>query len=259
MIVPNLTGGLGNQMFMVAATYSKSLDLKCSMAINYNLPHYAMQGSPPTIYKNEIYKNIPETNYIPKNVYKEPDWAYSPLPNETDLLVNGYLQSGKHFEHNWEKVKSLFFFSEQTKNKIKNFLNRFTKKTIGVHVRLGDYLKPDCLNIHFLCQPDYFKTALKLFNLNNYEIIICTDTPSLINQFINFENVHIMENNNEIEDLYLLSQCDNIIMSNSTFSWWGNFLGKSKEKICAPNKWFGQGGPPNYKDIYQNNWIQIPV
>jgi hypothetical protein len=259
MLVPALRGGLGNQMFTIAATYSKSLDLKCNMAINYNLSHYVMQGNPPAIYKNEIYKNIPETDYIPKKTYVETDWAYSPIPDETDLLIEGYLQSSKHFESHTKQIQNLFFFSEQTKIKIENFLKKFTKKTIGIHIRLGDYLKPDCLNIHFLCQPNYFETALKLFDLNNYEIIICTDTPSSIKQFINLKNIHIMENNNEIEDLYLLSQCDNIIMSNSTFSWWGSFLGKTKEKTCAPNRWFGPGGPPNYKDIYQDNWIQIPV
>jgi hypothetical protein len=259
MLVPALRGGLGNQMFTIAATYSKSLDLNCEMAINYSLPHYAMQGNSPLVYKKEFYKNIPETDYIPKKVYAEPDWAYTPLPNETDLLVEGYLQSSKHFEHHAEQIRNLFYFSDETKNKIKTFLQKIIKKTIGVHIRLGDYLKPECQIIHFLCKPDYYRTALNFFDLNDYEIIVCTDTPFLINQFINFENVHIMENNNEIEDLYLLSQCDNIVMSNSTFSWWSAFLGKQKEKICAPSRWFGPGGPPNYKDIYQENWTLISV
>ena len=31
--------------------------------------------------------------------------------------------------------------------------------------------------------------------------------------------------------MYSLTQCDNVIMSNSSFSWWGAWLGKDKKKL----------------------------
>ena len=44
------------------------------------------------------------------------------------------------------------------------------------------------------------------------------------------KNLTNLENDNELEDLYSLSQCDSVIMSNSSFSWWGAFLGEKKKK-----------------------------
>ena len=39
MIVPHLKGGLGNQLFQIAASYAHSLDVNDEFGINYNLPH----------------------------------------------------------------------------------------------------------------------------------------------------------------------------------------------------------------------------
>ena len=42
-----------------------------------------------------------------------------------------------------------------------------------------------------------------------------------------------MNNTNEVEDLYCLTQCDDIIMSNSSFSWWGAWLGKKRKNYFS--------------------------
>ena len=56
-----------------------------------------------------------------------------------------------------------------------------------------------------------------------------------------------------------MSFCKNHIIANSTFSWWGAYLNKNKnKKILYPNKWFG----PAYSewitdDIFPEDWICI--
>ena len=43
----------------------------------------------------------------------------------------------------------------------------------------------------------------------------------------------IFPNDDEVFEMYLMSMCDEVIMANSSFSWWGSYLGKEK-KTFAP-------------------------
>ena len=54
--------------------------------------------------------------------------------------------------------------------------------------------------------------------------------------------------------------CHNFIISNSSFSWWGAYLSRRKNKIViSPETWFGPEGPKIWDDIYANGWIILPT
>ena len=55
-----------------------------------------------------------------------------------------------------------------------------------------------------------------------------------------------------------MKACNHFIISNSSLSWWAQFLGECKEKtVLAPSKWlnFGHEGDR----LYQDNWELIEV
>ena len=53
-----------------------------------------------------------------------------------------------------------------------------------------------------------------------------------------------------------MSMCDDFIIANSTFSWWGAWLG-NRGKVIAPKKWFGENLNHDTKDLYCPDWILI--
>ena len=86
-------------------------------------------------------------------------------------------------------------------------------------------------------------------------IFVTDDIEAVKNEF-NGDFIHI-ETKDEIEDLFLLTQGKYFIGCNSTFSWWGSFLGNQNLKIF-PKKWFNKGGEMlESTDIYRDDLLCI--
>ncbi len=76
----------------------------------------------------------------------------------------------------------------------------------------------------------------------------------------NIKRDNIVYNYSElIHDMCLISQCDDHIIANSTFSWWGSWLGSDKnKKIISPSVWYGERyNHWDTKDLYCENFIKI--
>ena len=109
----------------------------------------------------------------------------------------------------------------------------------------------------------YIDSFNKIKNINKYKIIYFTDTgqkwikDSLLPLY---NNSILASENSHDEDLYLMSQCDYLICSNSTLSYWGGILGKEKT-VIAP-KYLMNIGDNNKlkfenKEYYPSNWIVL--
>ena len=64
---------------------------------------------------------------------------------------------------------------------------------------------------------------------------------------------YFSEGNDHFVDMCMMSLCDGHIIANSSFSWWGAWIGQGK--TVAPKKWFGSEGPKNWSDVYCKDWI----
>jgi len=251
-------GGLGNQLFQIATGYAHAQKVNSQYAINYNLNHIGFgQGHHPQKYRETLYKKIPVTDKNIPFVFEEKGFIYKPITRIDNLCLVGYFQSEKYFKNYENEIKNLLEFDENIKKKINNKISKIKKKIVGVHVRLGDYLHKQYDGVfHTINYPSYLKKAMNLFD-DSYEFLIFSDEPSLLKNTINFNKFIDLKNENEVEDLYALSQCNSIVMSNSSFSWWGAWLGKSKKLIVSPDQWFGPKGPKDYEDRFNDNWIKI--
>ena len=62
--------------------------------------------------------------------------------------------------------------------------------------------------------------------------------------------------NKVIDDMYLMSNCKNMIIANSSYSWWAAYLNKNREKIIiAPELWW-KGFDTS--DVIPDSWIKTP-
>ena len=262
MITNVLYGGLGNQLFQISAGFAHSMRMKTDYAINYNFSlnnKFVGQGNSPEKYKDNIFSKIPLTDKEQKSFlpYIQTDFRYEQIPVSNNLILYGYFQSEKFFENFHKEIEDLFFFPPELKNKINKKMAFSTKKKVGVHIRRGDYKLEKNRLRHPLIDANYYFKAMSYFSSDCVDFIIFSDDfKSVLNEFdiSMFKNLN---NKSELEDLYSLSQCDGIIMSNSSFAWWGTWLGKKKYRVISPSIWFNTCGTNFSTDLYKDEWIRI--
>lgn len=55
-------------------------------------------------------------------------------------------------------------------------------------------------------------------------------------------------------DMHLMTHCKDLIIANSSFSWWGAFLNNFGGRVIAPKRWVNRDAE---FDIYDESWIRI--
>lgn len=249
-------GGLGNQMFQIAAATSLAIDNNDEAVFNFEACFTPLQGNPSLKYKDNIFKNIKNSNSIISEYrYDETSYKHSEIPYVKNLFINGYFQSEKYFQKNKREVTNLFFINEQD---IEFLISKYKEidlnETVSIHVRRGDYLRFS--DIHPICEIEYYKKAMNFFPNKNF-IFVSKDMDWVKDNFKG-ENIFYCQNDNEILDFTIQTICSDNIIANSTFSWWAAYLNKNKDKkIIAPSQWFGKNSGIYQNDIVPTNWIRI--
>jgi hypothetical protein len=254
-----LMGGLGNQMFQMSHAicqgWKNNIPSKFSPS-----SETIMQGNQPTKYLNNLYRNIEFTNDIPNTKRIKSGWSYTDInPSwETSVEFFGYFQSSKNFLGYDEKIKELFQPTGEFINKIKTLYPEINNEgTISLHIRRGDYTTIS--HVLPVIDKTYIDESLKQ-NGGYTTLFIFSDDVKWVNQHLSYPNQIIVTGLEDYEEMWFMSLCENNIMSNSTFSWWGSFLNKNKNKnVFLPSVWFGPSGEHNWDDIYIDSWKRINV
>lgn len=255
-IVPRLSGGLGNQMFQIAAAYALARRVGSKLALNYDKHFNTGQGNHPLKYKDTLYRKIPITDQWPASVYHYHEYIYWPVLPVRHLQLDGFFQSGKYFSDCQNEIRDLFEFPEQTLTEARLHLGADKRQTVGIHIRLGDYLEDRYKNSLRVCTPHYYRAALRHFPRDKYRFILCSDDPGAAEDLLRGAKVEVFRGSDDLAEMALLSQCNNLIISNSSFSWWSCFLGIKKETVIAPSHWFAEKKRQIDADMYEPDWIK---
>lgn len=258
IVSTKLMGGLGNYMFQISAAYSVSVRDNKKLLCDYSdnmVPH-----KPFSHYTQNIFRKIEFSNGIGNHTpIGEPSFAYSPIPKvDGDVKLYGYFQSEKYFKHIRSEILFLFNLNQEIKEKISQKYSHISNEdSCSLHVRRGDYL--GLSNFHPQQSIEYYTEATKVIGQDKLFVIFSDDIEWCKQNFDFLANKEFISGNEDYEDMFLMSSCQNNIITNSTFSWWGAWLNKnSNKKVVAPKKWFG---PSNLhldtKDLYCDEWAII--
>ena len=243
-VLPLISGGLGNNLFMIANAYAK--------ARKYNKKLYIPKRGIDQEYIDNVFKKFDVLQEVDDNrVYN------LEVPSDTThTLYSGYFQSEQYFDEYSEEIKDLFGPPIEFVNRIRLEIPAlFVKETTAINVRRGDYLYYP--NYHPTVSKEYIFEAIKHAPSEQY-LIVSDDIPwCKVN--LNIENAIYLEGYNRYEQLWVLSMCHHFIISNSSFSWWGAYLSRNKSKIViAPETWYGSDGLSDYESIYCKGWSKLP-
>lgn len=222
-------GGIGNQLFQVSAAheYAKSNGMDVMITIE---SWFGNQGNHPDCYRGNIFKTFKYGMAQNYHTYKEnTDGSYRELLQYNDsknLLLKGYFQSMKYNKN----------FFEDFVHTIELANYESGPNQVAMHIRRGDY--ETLSGIHKVCYTDYYVKAMELFP--GKEFVIFTDDPKRIKvEFHDYRNnLKIMVSSSDFIDLSRMARFENLIISNSSFSWWASKLGVKCEKVVAPSRWF---------------------
>jgi hypothetical protein len=260
-ISARILGRLGNQMFEVATAYSLALDYNTNIQFSLENGIYNSingESAPPTRYRNNIFRHLKFVDKLENyDTWKEKSYEYEQITYDfsKNLLINGYFQNERYFKHNRDLILDLYKPTEDITNYITEKYGHLLTKSVSVHIRRGDRTK--FTNYMPICNVDYYKKSLLQFpDIEN--IIILTDDKEWTKRVFVDKKFHIIDNEPDYIDLYIMTMCENNIIANSTFSWWGAWLNRNKNKtVIAPKHWYNDDIEYNINELIPKGWLLL--
>lgn len=278
-----LAGGIGNQLFQISAGLSVAIEtgkplqfdvsrlgrgtskrrenvldmitLSGSSSIEYLVSTSRRPKILDTIIYRSKFASLVEKKFM--NVYRSPSVGYDDriYHLEDNALIRGYFQSYRYYE-NLQKRGIYFSFDESLFSKTyKNLVREIDfEADLAIHIRRGDYLQ------HWetigLLHDSFFDEGVAALNPKGRVIIFSDDTQQELCSFEKYETRLTTDllSRHPLESLALMSKFKNIVLSNSTFSWWAASVGRVDKNVVCPTPWYRNLQSP--EDLTPNNWIK---
>jgi hypothetical protein len=288
MVTVKLMGGLGNQMFQYAIGRSLAHDSGEKLILDtsfydrgpssdttprhYELYHLNVHGD--VIRRGSISRNL---MVIFEKVVKkfpllcpkytvEKKLTYDPslMQKRNNIYLDGYWQCEKYFLHNADIIHRDFQVITPQSDENKMWAELILNTTsVCLHVRRGDYVtNADANLMHGLRGPDYYNKAIEYISgkVDTPVFFVFSDDMEWAQDNISIPyEVHYMDQNGpkeDYEDIRLMMQCKHFIIANSSFSWWGAWLGVGEDKIVVcPKNWFNDSEMKT--DIICDSWVML--
>jgi len=285
MIITEINGGLGNQLFQYAAGLSLSFrhqtPLKTAVQFKHadtsrslGLSHFnlnlieASKEDVNQLYTGSAIERAIQALLPPqfKHVYKEKHFAYQSEFEKLgrNVYLKGYWQSERYFLPIANLVKDTFILQPQYYSKVLPLIEELNQtESVSIHVRKGDYLLHPYSEYYASLESAYYNNALAALheNLPQLKIFVFTDDPKWVKENLAlplpYTLISGVQTTSMYEDFQAMLSCKHHIIANSSFSWWTAWLSEREgKKVVAPKEWF-KNGPSDTADLIPNSWLIV--
>jgi hypothetical protein len=193
-------------------------------------------------------------------------------PDIKNSYLNGYWQAAAYVKAVEAELREEFQLRSEmhVRNRACAAQIKELECPISVHVRIGDYALIEHptgdggkKRVSNVLPAQYYERALakvrELFS--NRTLVVFSDEPERARKlFKGSERYLFIEGNDELyahEDMWLMSLCRHHVIANSSFSWWGAWLGQNPEKrVYAPRYW-GNTPDSHFPELCPREWTIV--
>ncbi len=285
MIITELNGGLGNQLFQYAAGLSLALKHQTTLKVsiqfknndtsrNLGLSHFntniieANQEEINQLYSSSTLNRSLQALLPPpfKHYFREKHFAYQSGFNKLgpNVYLKGYWQSELYFSSIADQVKATFTLKPEYYSSVLSLIEEIkTSESVSIHIRKGDYLQHPYADYYTSLESAYYINAIAALQGQHplLKLFVFTDDPNWVK-----ENLHLaspyrlisgIETSSMYEDFQAMLSCKYHIIANSSFSWWTAWLSaREGKKVIAPKQWF-KNGPTDTQDLVPKSWLIV--
>lgn len=187
------------------------------------------------------------------------------LNTEFDWYFRGMWQDISYFRGYEDIVRGSFVFREpHLKDTDYRLIEKIkSEKSVSIHVRRGDFIYD---NSQFnICHKEYYIEAIKRMESiigTDVKYFIFSDEPEFMKrefEFLNNKEVVIHDKTQSNIDMIMMSLCSHNIISNSTFSFWGAFLGNQTNRIVIAPRYCRINNIGKWEFSLPDAWIKLDV
>lgn len=196
--------------------------------------------------KKVFKKNINDSpKFLSKRgmIYGDAFCSIPPQKTRKDIYLFGYFQDANILEPYRHDLYEMFTLKNEPSNNYKRYSALIKKDSVAISVRISENNKLEGLKY---TEKEYYFHALDLLisKCAVKQIVIMSNKLDIVQQECWFDKYKIecvyVSDCSPAEQIEIMKKCNNYIISNSTFAWWGAYLGNTTKKgiILAPEDWY---------------------
>jgi hypothetical protein len=289
-VIVEIAGGMGNQFFQYAFGFAKSKQMQAELWLDAS--QYS-GGSNHTGYElGEIHPAGKTLLTSSKKKFKRRErWrrrinklSFGLLCRQAQQVIEkysgyslaaaesraayyvGYWQSPLYFEDCSREVRdALGGFLGRKAAPTEDYLQGIAEpQSVALHIRRGDfYASSSSQAVHGLDLSHYYRAAIDQITAGreqDFTFYVFSDDPAPLSYFpdLSLSNVILCSSalDDPYTDMYLMSKASQLVIANSSYSWWGAYL-NTGGRIFAPDRWYVDAAIDLSK-FFPGHWTMIP-